>query len=226
MRTISRTTPPAAVAARGWRVAPTAVLALATAGLLAACASPSTQSAASAPRGTATSSGRAPNAASSGMMSSGTPGLVACTSAALRVTVNVSQAGDAAGSTYYPVDFTNTSSSACGMDGYPGMSFVTAASTAGHQIGAAAQQNPGFGKRAVRLAAGGGAHAWLQVTQAGNYPASTCHPMTAHWLRVFTPGETVALYVSHSFAACSSASAPQLMVMPLRAGQGVRGSTP
>lgn len=45
-------------------------------------------------------------------------------------------------------------------------------------------------------------------------------------LRVFAPGETQALYVNHSFDACSSASAPLLTVMPIRAGQGVQGTTP
>ncbi len=217
----------------GRRVAPGAVMAVAAAGLLAACASPSTGPA-SAPGGTATSS-KTPDAVMSsasagtpgtGAASSGTAGLAACGSAALRVTVNASQAGGAAGSTYYPVDFTNTSSSPCGMYGYPGVSFVTADGAAGRQIGAAAQRNPSFGKRAVRLAAGGAAHAWLQVTQAGNYPPSTCQPVTAHWLRVFAPGETVALYVNRSFAACSSPKAPLLTVLPVRAGQGVQGSTP
>jgi hypothetical protein len=78
----------------------------------------------------------------------------------------------------------------------------------------------------VKLAAGGVAHAWLQVTEAGNYPAATCQPVTAHWLRVYAPGETQALYVSHAFDACSSASAPLLTVMPVRSGQGVQGTTP
>ena len=44
--------------------------------------------------------------------------------------------------------------------------------------------------------------------------------------RVLAPGETAAIYVKHAFAACSSASAPLLTVMPVRAGQGVQGSTP
>ena len=158
--------------------------------------------------------------------SSGTVGLALCQPASLQVTVNLSQAGGAAGSTYYPVDFTNTSSSPCGLYGYPGVSFVTADSSAGRQIGAAAQQNPGFGKVAVRLAASGVAHAWLQVAEAGNYPAASCQPVTAHWLRVFAPGETEALYVNHAFDACSSASAPLLTVMPVRSGQAVQGTTP
>jgi len=70
------------------------------------------------------------------------------------------------------------------------------------------------------------AHAWLQVAQAGNYPAGTCQPVTAHWLRVYAPGLTQALYVNHTFDACSSSSTPLLTVMPVRPGQGVQGTTP
>lgn len=219
---------PAMVRVLGRRVVPLAVLALATASLLAGCASTSTHSAASAASTGSGTAGTATAAASSGggSGSSGTAGLAVCRSASLRVTVNVRQAGGAAGSTYYPVDFTNTSRSACGMYGYPGLSFVTAASSAGRQIGAAAQRNPQFGKQTVRLAADGVAHAWLQVAQAANYPASACQPVTAHWLRVFAPGETVASYVNESFDACGSANTPLLTVMPVRAGQGVQGTTP
>ena len=50
--------------------------------------------------------------------------------------------------------------------------------------------------------------------------------MTAHWLRVFPPGDTAASYVDVSFSACASASAPLLTVTPVRSGQGVRGVTP
>jgi hypothetical protein len=106
------------------------------------------------------------------------------------------------------------------------MSFVTAGDSSGSQIGAAAQQNPSFGKVPVKLAASGVAHAWLQVAEAANYPAATCQPVTAHWLRVYAPGETPALYVSHAFDACSSDSAPLLTVMPVRSGQGIQGTTP
>jgi hypothetical protein len=150
----------------------------------------------------------------------------ACQSAALKVTVDTSQAGGAAGSMYYPVNFTNTSDTPCGLFGYPGMSFVTAAGSAGRQIGAAAQQNPAFGKLSVRLPAGGAAHAWLQVAQAGNYPASACQPVTAHWLRVYPPGNTAASYVDVSLSACASPSAALLTVMPVRSGHSVRGVTP
>ena len=222
--------------------------AVATAALLTACASASTQQAGTSTAGTSTAgtstagtstaggtSGArtvtpggtmATSSAGTGAAASGTVGLPLCGPSSLRVTVNASQAGGAAGSTYYPVDFTNTSSSACGLYGYPGMSLVTAGNGAGRQIGAAAQQNPAFRKVPVRLAAGGMAHAWLQVSQAANYPAASCQPVRARWLRVFAPGDRQALYVNHAFDACSSASAPLLTVMPVRPGQGVQGTTP
>jgi hypothetical protein len=206
-----------------------AVTAAAAAGLLAGCASASTHQAGTAPAGGATpgkTSAAGGTATGTGPAASGTAGLALCQPSSLQVTVNASQAGGAAGSTYLPVDFTNTSSSPCGLYGYPGMSFVTAGDGSGSQIGAAAQQNPSFGKVPIRLAAGGAAHAWLQVTEAGNYPSATCQPVTAHWLRVYAPGETRALYVSHAFDACSSDSAPLLTVMPVRSGQGVQGTTP
>ncbi len=233
MLTIPPATLPAPARAFRRRAVPLALAAVATvttAGLLAGCASTSSHQATSpATSGSRTQTPSAAKSASSpgaGSASSGTAGLAVCQSVSLRVTVNAGQAGGAAGSTYYPVDFTNISGSPCEMYGYPGMSFVTADGSAGRQIGAAAQQNPAFGKLAVRLAVGGVAHAWLQVAQAGDYPASTCQPVTAHWLRVFTPGETVAIYVNHAFSACSSASAPLLTVMPVRAGQGVQGTAP
>jgi hypothetical protein len=157
-------------------------------------------------------------------MSSGKGGLTACVTSSLNVTVDISQGGGAAGSTYLPIDFTNSSGRACSMYGFPGVSFVTG--RGGSQIGAAAARNDGFSPVPVTLAAHGSAHAWLQVAQAGNYPASTCHMVTATWLRVFPPGDRVPAYVSHTFSACSSAKANLLTVMPVRSGKGVQGRVP
>jgi hypothetical protein len=212
----------------------TAAVTVATAGLLTGCGS------AQAPQPTSPTSPTSSGTAGSQMQvagagSSSAPtapptvpglGLTVCRSAALKVTVDSSQAGGAAGSAYYPVNFTNTSAVACGLHGYPGMSFVTAAGGAGRQIGAAAQRDPAFAKLSVRLPVGGVAHAWLQVAQAANYPASACQPVTAHWLRVFPPGDTAASYVDVSFSACATATAHLLTVTPVRSGRGVRGVTP
>ena len=209
----------------------TAAVTVTTAGLLTGCASAQAPQPGSTRAGGSGSSQQAPQAggAPSATAPSTVPGLgglTVCKSAALKVTVVTSQAGGAAGSAYYPVNFTNTSGAPCGLYGYPGMSFVTANGNAGRQIGAAAQKDPAFGNLSVRLPAGGVAHAWLQIAQAANYPASACQPMTAHWLRVFPPGDTAATYVGVSFSACASASAPLLTVTPVRAGRAVPGVTP
>ena len=222
---------PAGRRARVRRGAPLVLSAAVLAGLLGACGS------AQAPQSGSTATGGASGHQSAGAAGSASPetstssapglnGLAECRSASLQVTVNTREAGTAAGSTYYPVDFTNTSGSACGLYGYPGISFVTAGSSAGTQIGPAAQENPAFGKLTVRLAPGGVAHAWLQVAAAGNFPTSACKPHAVSWLKVFPPDQTVAVYVSHSFDACASMGTPLLFVMPVRAGQGARGVTP
>lgn len=153
-------------------------------------------------------------------------GLAACRTAALRITINATEGNAGAGSAYYPLNFTNTSGTACEMYGFPGVSFAAAPTSSGQQIGAAAQRSAGFSAVAVRLASGQTAHAWLRVANAGNYPTATCKPVTANYLRVYPPGETVAGYVNHAFDACSSTSAALLSVLPIRAGQGAAGVTP
>jgi hypothetical protein len=205
--------------------------AVAASSLVAACgaATPSQPDAAPAATVTVTASPSASSAATSPATapSGGTGGgLAACRTATLHIEVDDSQVQGAAGSAYYPLNFTNTSGSGCVMYGYPGVSFAAAPTRAGAQIGAAAQRNAAFAKTSVRLAPGQTAHAWLKVTVAANYPAATCQPVTAHWLRIYPPGETVAGYVSHTFSACSSTSPALLGVLPVRAGQGVAGVTP
>jgi hypothetical protein len=182
------------------------------------------QSSAPAPMSSAPAASPVPASPSAG--NSGSAGLAACRTASLLITVDDGQAGGAAGSTYYPLNFTNTAAAACELYGYPGVSFVSAPAGTGSQIGVAARRNAAFAKVTVRLAPGGTAHAWLQVTVAGNYPASACQPVTARWLRVYPPGETKAGYVNHSFNACSSTSTALLSVLPVRAGQALAGITP
>jgi len=156
----------------------------------------------------------------------GIAGLAPCRTAKLLITVDDSQAGGSAGSAYYPLKFTSTSSTACEMYGFPGVSFTAAPTGSGQQIGMAAQRSSAFPKVAIRLAPGASAHAWLKVTVARNYPASSCQPVTAHWLRIYPPGETVPGYVEHDFSACSSASLSLLAVLPVRSGNAIAGVTP
>lgn len=151
-------------------------------------------------------------------------GLAACATANLSVGLQTNVGGGAAGSQYVPISFTNTSGTACVMYGFPGVSFVTGPS--GSQIGAPASRQTGFPLVTVTVAAHATAHAWLQVAEAGNYPASTCQPVTVHWLKVYPPANTAASYIGHTFTACSSAKVTVMKIDPVRAGSAVDGQVP
>jgi Protein of unknown function (DUF4232) len=212
-----------------------ATILLGTALLAAACASsnngsgtaassPATSSAAATPAQGATSS--AP-AASGGSSAAASPsaGLTGCATGNLKAAVVSGEGGAAAGSTYYPVNLTNTGSSSCSLFGYPGVSWVSGPS--GSQIGQPATRNPVITPSTVVLAPGQTAHVTIQVVDAGNYDKSTCQPVTAHWLKIFPPGQFTALYVKFSAQTCS-AKLPSKLGSPLsvdavKSGQGKAG---
>ena len=127
-----------------------------------------------------------------------------CPSSGLQVTLG--QGNGAAGSTYYPLDFSNNSGASCTLFGYPGVSFVTG--IGGSQIGSAASRNPALPSELVTIPPGGIAHATLQVVNAENFAASACHMVTAHWLKVYPPNQTAPLYVSFTAHACSGKAKP------------------
>lgn len=205
---------------------------VAAAALAAGCAS-------SGSGGTSASGSSAPSTSASGSASSAAPastpasaptsksstatGLAACATANLSVSLVSNMGGGAAGSTYVPIQFTNTAGTACAMYGFPGVSFVTG--QGGSQIGAPAQRSPSA-KVTVTLAAHATAHAWLQIAEAGNYPASSCHVTNANWLKIYPPGNTGAAYVSHSFQTCSSAKVVTMTIDPVRTGAAVQGQVP
>jgi len=127
-----------------------------------------------------------------------------CPSSGLQVTLG--QGNGAAGSTYYPLDFSNNSGASCTLFGYPGVSFVTG--IGGSQIGSAASRNPALPSELITIPPGGVAHATLQVVNAENFAASACHMVTAHWLKVYPPNQTAPLYVSFTAHACSAKAKP------------------
>jgi Protein of unknown function (DUF4232) len=123
-----------------------------------------------------------------------------CRTSALRVSVSASQ-GAAAGSSYYPIVFTNISGAACTLFGYPGVSFVAGAG--GSQIGIPATENPAHPRQLITLAPGQAGHAELQVVNAENYPPANCGMVTAHWLRVYPPNQTAPLYATFTAQTCA-----------------------
>jgi hypothetical protein len=142
--------------------------------------------------------------------------------------VAAARGGAAAGSVYVPIDFTNTSATTCTMTGYPGVSFVSAPH--GKQLGTAATRNPAAPPAMVTLAPGAVAHATLQVAQAGNYSPAACAPVAAHWLRIFPPNQTAAIYARYGARACSARLparlGSQLAVYVVRPGAGKAGQGP
>jgi Protein of unknown function (DUF4232) len=129
-----------------------------------------------------------------------TTGPPPCATSALRVSVGPS-GGAAAGSSFYPIEFTNVSGASCTLYGYPGVSFVTG--VGGTRIGIPATENPANPRRLITLAAGRTGHAELQVVAAQNYPQADCGLVTAHWLRVYPPNQTAPLYVRFTAPTCT-----------------------
>lgn len=107
----------------------------------------------------------------------------------------------AAGSVYQVIDFTNISQTTCTLYGYPGVSL--AGGTPVRQIGPAATRNTTAPRALVTLAPGATANALLRITDAGNYPATQCHPTAAQYLQVYPPGQTTPMYVAYNSTACA-----------------------
>jgi hypothetical protein len=133
------------------------------------------------------------------------------------LTASLGPGNGAAGSSYYPIEFTNVSGTTCSLYGYPGVSFVA---TSGAQVGAAAAEDPTYPRLLVTLTPGSTVHAELRITDAQNYPPSTCIPASIHRLKVFPPGQTSALYINLSAMACSSTSVQILSVQTVQPGSG------
>lgn len=190
---------------------------LGLAALAAACTvaqPPSGNQSPSPASATATHSIAAPTTPSAPQSSAGVTG---CASSALTVTVNTARASGAAGSIYYPLEFTNISGSTCTLFGYPGVSFVTGPS--GSQIGRSALRNPVVAATTVSLAPGAVAHATLQVAEADNYDPAQCQAVTAHWLKIYPPNQFAAVYAPFTTRACSSRSVGrQLTISTIQPG--------
>jgi Protein of unknown function (DUF4232) len=118
----------------------------------------------------------------------------------------------AAGSSYYNLEFTNLSAHSCTLIGYPG---VSALGVSGQQLGSSAGRNAEHTDQLITLSSGASdadlhgfltgntATVILQVTDAGNYPNSTCGRVASAGLRVYPPNQTVSKSIPFPFTACS-----------------------
>jgi hypothetical protein len=124
-----------------------------------------------------------------------------CTTASLHVTLG--QPEGAAGSTIYPLVFTNDGSASCVLDGYPGVSMVTAEN--GAQIGASATHAGGQPAESQTIQPGSSVQALLKVAIAQNFAG--CTPVSAAGLQVSPPGSSSAVFVAASqLTGCSQST--------------------
>jgi Protein of unknown function (DUF4232) len=141
-----------------------------------------------------------------------------CTTDDLKVTIANNGGGGAAGSNYSYVDFTNTGSGPCGIEGYPGVSLTSAS---GAQIGAAATRDPSSTAKMLTIPGGGTVNAQLRMTDYGVYPTSQCHPTAAADLKVYPPNNTAAIQVAFTGTTCSNSALKMLQI-----GAVTSGATP
>ena len=124
-----------------------------------------------------------------------------CATTGLKLTVGA--ANGAAGTIFYPLDFTNTSGSACTMFGYPGVAFVS--SPGGSQIGAPANRRAAAAPTVITVAPGATAHATLAVSDVliGN---NCKHQQQVNWVQVYPPDQFSALSAQLSRPGCADKS--------------------
>jgi len=142
----------------------------------------------------------------------------ACTAADLGAWVAVDQGNGAAGSIYYPLQFTNLSRHACAMRGFPG---VSAIDRNGHQLGSPAGWSTMVAAHTVVLAPGATAHTILQYSDVEVTTAPGCQPVfTTFELRVYPPGQYGATHAAFGLEACSHAGPVYMRVEPILPGVG------
>lgn len=197
-----------------------AVLAAAAgmAGLLTACGSASPTAAPTktitqtAPAVGATGTPATPStAATTATTPAGPP---ACVSSDLQASLG--QGSGAAGTFYQLIVLTNTSSSACTLYGYPGVSFVTG--QGGSVMGAPATRNPLISDSLITLQPGAAASALVGVTDTGALPQAACQPGSANWLQIYPPGALGSLFVQYSAQVCTKPGAKFMTVTAMHAG--------
>jgi hypothetical protein len=163
--------------------------------------SPTATTTASAPASSTSATAPAvstPTAAPSPTMTPPATAPAGCATSAL--TVKLGAPEGYAGGTYVEIDFTNASSAACTLYGYPGVSLVTGPPYA--QVGLAAERDTSSPVKLVTLAPGATATALLQIVEAQNYPSSTCSPVQATNLQVYPPNQTAQVYLPNTSYGC------------------------
>ena len=134
-----------------------------------------------------------------------------------QLSLALSGANGAAGSTYITLELRNTSAAACTLTGYPGVSYVEGAN--GAQVGAAATRDTSSPVTTVTVGAGQTARSQLRLVNPYDFDPSTCRIVDIRGFRVYPPGQTTAAFVADPGKACSGRlPQPALFVGAVHAG--------
>jgi len=135
----------------------------------------------------------------------------------LAVWVAADQGNGAAGTIFYPLEFTNLSAHSCSLHGFAG---VSAIDRDGHQLGSPAGWDSGTSTTVI-LAPGATAHAVLAYHDAVLGQSPGCHSVsTASELRVYPPDQRTATDAFFDLQVCSHAGPIYMDVGPIQPGAG------
>jgi len=143
----------------------------------------------------------------------------ACTAFSLGVWVAVGQGSGAAGTIFYPLEFTNLSGHTCSLFGFPGVSAIDGH---GNQLGSSANWEHTTSPRTVTLAPGATAHTMLAYHDAAVTTEPGCDPVnSATLLKVYPPGQHRWTYAAYDFQSCSRSGVRYLSIVgPIVPGVG------
>jgi hypothetical protein len=105
------------------------------------------------------------------------------------------------GRTYMVIVFKNLNNYPCSLYGYPGVALDGGKPAT--PIGLPAAEDPATPRELVILGPHKRASALLQIMHAANYPAATCKPVTAQWLQIIPPNQTVPIYLGYTSQTCA-----------------------
>jgi len=180
---------------------------------------PSTSAPASTPAATsAPATTTAPAAGSSTPSGTANPAAAGpgCASQDLRAGTGTGEG--AAGSVYQVITFTNTGTTPCTLQGYPGVSLAGGSPLA--QVGAAADRQSGEKAAVVTLQPQGVASATLRIVEAQNFPASKCDATPTTSIKIYPPNQTAPIYLSYHSTGCTDPGTHLLTIGTVVAGSG------
>ena len=142
-----------------------------------------------------------------------------CTASDLGVWVAIDQGNGAAGTIYYPLEFTNLSGHTCYLFGYPG---VSALDSNRNQLGSPANWGSLAGAHIVNLAPGATAHTVLGYHDVVVSPEPGCAPVrSAVYLRVYPPDQRSSTDAAFPVNVCSHAGPVYMSIQePIIPGVG------